>query len=351
MPDAAMIGVIASGRDQILDATRTLGSHTIPATDAAWSPEAFAERPSDNRIMAANRRNASGGRLGRFSDDGGATWTVTTSTFPDARSFGDVVWAAAPFNAFWAVQNQGTGTRQAASSSDGDTWSWENITPNQLMNGVCWVPPTDGPGSSFLIAVGASGGIGRKLFGGSWAAASSVPASTLMWRVCWSPERGILVAVGVGGAIWTSPDGDVWTARTSGVSVDLHGVAWSPKLRMFAAVGGPNETVVTSPDGITWTPRTTPDRNRTPFRVRWFPEISEFLVLSAGTGLTSVNTDSLNMRSADGVTWSAWNTTGHNRVWRGLGWSSAEHRVLGGAYDGTPWVATNRITYWSTSLI
>lgn len=220
VPDfgGVILGVGPSGPDvdQIIRSVDGVNwtSHTLPEM-AAWSGLAYS--PSLGRIIACN-----GNSTDKFakSDDGGATWTLA-STSP-SFSASCICWSP-DLDLFVTGSNAASTTSRFRTSPDGVTWTTITGTPNRIVVSVIWV-------SELGLFVAA-------LYHGS------------------TSDQNVM----------TSPDGTTWTVQTTvpgliespPASFGTSHLAWSPtfqRLYMTTEDG----SVMTSTDAITWTQMTLP---------------------------------------------------------------------------------------------
>lgn len=126
------------------------------------------------------------------------------------------------------------------------SWTWRNLTPGQLFNGLVYA---DGR----HVAVGSGGRVSTSFDGIEWETKSSITRNTLSGIAY---GEGLYVAVGDGGTILTSEDAQTWGQQNAGVSNALNAVVFAQGL--FVVVGGDTDgdgIILTSPDGRTWTQR------------------------------------------------------------------------------------------------
>ena len=184
----------------------------------------------------------------QYSDDGGATWTLTT--IPTSNYIWDVIYDGTQFV---GCGNNGT----IITSSNGIDWGLSSTGVSDCAfriayNGLRYV--VVGPTSN-----GAPGGTGLILTSTdlmTWesVSASATPVSTAYQGVAYSPSLGKFLAVGEVGMMASSPDGVNWTDISQPAPIfgtDMSCVEWNPDGGHFAACeyGG---YIYTSPDGLSW---------------------------------------------------------------------------------------------------
>jgi photosystem II stability/assembly factor-like uncharacterized protein len=215
--------------------------------------------------------------------DGGATWTTISSALDDWQ---DLAVAGTSFVAIGGVN--GIAGRFALSTDSGATFTPGNLGTTNGFWGVTFVP-----GTSTVIAVGASGAMRRSLDGGAtWAAASSGTTNFLRSIAFAGASNGL--AVGVGSILRTTNGGTNWSAVPSGTTQSLAAVAWRDANNVIAA--GDNGVQRNSIDaGATWT--------------GFAPAIADDMYAAAFNGVSTVIAADVTgavARSTDGgVTWSA----------------------------------------------
>lgn len=351
------------------------------ATSANWNSVCYA-----NGLFVAVNGNSTGNRVMTSPD--GITWTARV-TPPDKTwisvcygnglfvavangggamySPNGIIWTAGTIptqtwnsvafgnGIFVAVCDNATGTR-VATSTDGNTWTFQTTPVNNNWNSVCYgngqfvavswsgtgnrvmvSPGTSNVVTSYVVseAIGLSkiaaflsnsgtfaqlqegfdvmvGAIRRlALKGIAWA--TRKPAVDNAWQAI-AYGNGVFVAVsntGTGNRVMSSPDGIVWTARTSAADNNWTNVCFGNGV--FVAISNSTVTtsVMTSPDGVTWTLRTAPSTDN--YLGICFGANGLF-VATANTG-----TGNRVMTGPDGVNWTkrtstsdaAWNSVAY----------------------------------------
>lgn len=173
--------------------------------------------------------------------DGGATWTTASSAVDDWQ---DLTVSGNTFVAIGGVN--GIAGRFARSDDGGATWTAGNLGTTAAFFGVAFVP-----GSSTVIAVGASGSMRRSLdSGATWAAAAS--GSTAFLRSIAFADANTGLVGGVGTILRTTNGGANWASVPPATTQSLAVIAWRDATRAIA-LGESGVQRVSSDAGATWT--------------------------------------------------------------------------------------------------
>ena len=228
-------------------------------------------------------------------------------------------------------------------SKDGINWI-NGTSVYQILESVCW-----GPGAGLFVAVGRSTAgalytIITSTDGKTWTARTS-PNNKLWNSVCWAPALNLFVAVsdtsatGLGQVI-TSPDGITWTQRTPGSASLWKSVCWSPTLSLLVAVGG--AVIMSSPDGINWTLRTPAFTNNWT-SVCWSSYANAFIAVSTSGTANRI------IKSSDGTSWTAINTTGKDTTYSCIASIDSLNLLLTATTSTTDIYFTNKIAICTNS--
>ena len=160
------------------------------------------------------------------TSEDGLTW----STVNVSRLWNDVIWV--PELGIFVAGGSGAG--EIGVSPDGENWTYPSV-PANYFQGVTWAPEL-----GLLVAVGSRGGTYASVIvskdGMNWSEVAEAPKSGWI-DVGWSSEARTLVAVSYNGELMTSQDAENWTLQTLPASTELWAIAWSPLLRSFVAGG------------------------------------------------------------------------------------------------------------------
>lgn len=212
---------------------------TLPAAQRVGC---FASNPSGNMIAISDVTGTSAW----YSSAANAA--PTAATMPASASWTGATWNATN-GLFIAVASGGT---QAASSTDGVTW-----TSRTLSASASWSAVAAGSGAR-SVAVASGGTVAAYSDNGTTWTAATLPASA-----SWS-------AVAHNGSLWcavardsaiaaTSADGITWTQRTLPASAGWADVKWCAALGVWVAVADNGRAAAAySSDGITWTAKALP---------------------------------------------------------------------------------------------
>ena len=225
----------------------TWTSRTLPAvrgwTSVCWSPQLglFCA------IAAAANDVAT-------SPDG-STWTFRSTVLPGVLQWSSVTWSP-QLGLFCAVAGivagKGGGgssdtTTIAATSPNGTTWTSRTLPTTDSWPSVCWSPEL-----KLFCTVGGGVTSGSGLFASSNAATSSdgvtwslrtLPVASYWSAVTWSPQLGQFMAVSGGGdtrrsTCATSSDGITWASRTLSNTWYWSDVQWSPHTGKYLILAG-----------------------------------------------------------------------------------------------------------------
>lgn len=255
----------------------------LPSTDAH---RAIAYAPT---LGTAGRLVAIGNGVADWSDDGGRTWTATTS-LPEANAWIDVKWWPAQ-SIFVMLALQG-GAHQVGTSTDGKSWTMQTAAASKGWAGL------EVSGTT-AVAVAFSG-----------------LASTQL--------------------VMTSIDGATWTLQTHAslkTSVALPsvsgrmGLGYSADLDMFVFAGtdgsGITKAYRSTDSGVTWTASNTIPTlaDATARSFLWLASLSQWVMfctdahLGASTdGITWTVTDTSGAWSHSGYTQGAWDDSGQTAI-------------------------------------
>jgi len=229
------------------------------------SSGAIAYSPTLNRAVVGRDNGIS------YTDDG-INWNSATIAAADWKG---LTWSPS-LSRFAAVIYAGTGTGQAAYSSDGITWTVVNM-------------PTSG--------------------------------TVYYTNLTWASGINKFVAVPfIGALVATSSDGITWT-KTAITNSQWKNVVWANAYNLLVAVSQTSPYLATSPDGTTWTNRSVP-ANSYEGGIVYSPEIGVILVSSSNTGLLA-STDGINYGKIDVNTLSSQNVPSNLR---GIAWSPEQFR-------------------------
>lgn len=185
-----------------------------------------------------------GGGVVMITNNGGSTWQVDSTSFPDRLhdvSFGDPVTG-------WMCGRNGYG---AKSTDGGTTWTIETTNTGEHLYSVAFCDTTTGwmvgadPGTGGTIIKTTDGGL-------NWIVQNNTAPNDLMGVYAFSPAKAI--AVGFAGTIvMTTDSGNTWQQITSGTPEDLLDVTFTDTLQGWA-VGTAGTMLVTADGGLTWSP-------------------------------------------------------------------------------------------------
>jgi len=141
-----------------------------------------------------------------YSDNGGASWTLTTNALP-AIGYTDICYG----KGLWVAVD--TGSTNIVYSSDGITWAAASIVPGTVAGNVAW-------GNGRFVVVGGTNGVMYSLDGDNWYDPEDSDGNALTLNLV-ATERKVTYGQGVfvitsddTDQIEYSQDGLVWTAYT-----------------------------------------------------------------------------------------------------------------------------------------
>ncbi len=192
-----------------------------------------------------------GGSTVYVTNDGGTTWTQSTTGVPTFWPLYNVAHGATA-GEYVAVGGGGTIVR---STDGGVTWSPPTVGPQNFtpphywdLNNVIYAPI----GTGLYVAVGGGGTILTSSDGGNTWTPQSSGTSVVLENVTYA--NGLLVAVGWNGTILTSTNGVSWTqVSPAPTTKNLSAVTYGPCGWVATGVQG---TVLSSPTGTTWSVET-----------------------------------------------------------------------------------------------
>lgn len=182
--------------------------------------------------------------------DGGATWNTVSSALDDWE---DLAHSGTSFVAVGG--SNGTAGRFALSTDSGATWSAGNIGSTAGFYGVGFIP-----GTSSVIAVGASGAMRRSNDGGAtWVAAASGSTSFLRSVAFLDGSTGLVA--GNGTILRTTNGGASWSAVPAGTTGSLAVAVWRDATRAVALgeLGVQRNSIDAGASWTGFTPATTDD--------------------------------------------------------------------------------------------
>jgi hypothetical protein len=185
--------VAAYSQDGDLWSTSTLpaGMNTGTATDIAFGQ--ISSTIGRFVVIAEADRDVA------YSNDGGATWTLTTNALPSV-GYNTIVYGK---GLFVAIR---TGTTNSAYSSDGVTWTEGSGLPNKTWRNIVW-------GNGRFVALASDGTCSYSLDGITWSTAVTIAGSITTNKIAYG--QGIFVVTTTTTALYHSEDGLAWTAVTS----------------------------------------------------------------------------------------------------------------------------------------
>jgi len=163
-----------------------------------------------------------------YSDNGGATWTLTTDALPtvgyNAIAYGK--------GFFVAIR---TGTTNSAYSTDGVTWTAGSGLPNKTWRDITW-------GNGRFVALASDGTCSYSLDGITWSSAVTIAGSITTNRIAYG--QGVFVVTTTTTALYHSEDGVVWVAVTSLPNTGYTAVAFGNPARTgkFVLIGSGTTT-------------------------------------------------------------------------------------------------------------
>jgi len=199
-----------------------------------------------NQYVVVGAGSGGAGSSVYVTNDGGATWSQSTTGVPGFFSLYNVAHGATA-GEYVAVGSGGTIVR---STDGGVTWSPPaNYSPSPYgLNSVIYTPI----GTGLYVAVGGNGIILTSNNGGNTWTPQNSGTTVVLENVAYA--NGLLVAVGWNGTILTSPNGVNWTQVTPAPTTkNLTAVTYGPCGWVVAGVQG---TVLSSPNGTSWTAET-----------------------------------------------------------------------------------------------
>lgn len=184
--------VTAYTQDGDLWSTSTLpaGMNTGAATDVAFGQ--ISNTVGRFVVIAEADRDVA------YSDNGGATWTLTTDALPTVGY--NAIARGKGF--FVAIRS---GTTNSAYSSDGVTWTEGSGLPNKTWRDVVW-------GNGRFVALASDGTCSYSLDGITWSTAVTIAGSITTNKIAYG--QGVFVVTASTTALYHSEDGIVWVAVT-----------------------------------------------------------------------------------------------------------------------------------------
>jgi len=163
-----------------------------------------------------------------YSDNGGATWTLTTDALPTV-GYNTIAYGK---GFFVAIR---TGTTNNAYSTNGVTWTEGSGLPNKTWRDITW-------GNGRFVALASDGTCSYSLDGITWSTAVTIAGSTTTNRIAYG--QGVFVATTTTTALYHSEDGVVWTAVTSLPNTGYTAVAFGNPARTgkFVLIGSGTTT-------------------------------------------------------------------------------------------------------------
>ena len=261
--------------------------------------------------------------LGSTSIASGATVT----TVEDLNLINPILTVNSVTNTFVAVAGGHSTNTNAASSTDGITW-----TPSTLPVEDGWTSVAYG-NNTFVAVAGYYGNAASSTDGITWTL-RTLPASDYWYSVAYGSNTFVAVVYGSTTAA-TSTDGITWTARTLPASASWDTVAYGNNT--FVAVTYGSTTAASSTDGITWTLRTLPANNN------WEAVTygNNIFVAVAGDSTAAAS-------STDGITWTL-RTLPTSADWRAVAYGSNTFVAIG-YYSTTAASSTDGITWTERTL-
>jgi hypothetical protein len=163
-----------------------------------------------------------------YSDNGGATWTLTTDALPTV-GYNTIAYGK---GFFVAIR---TGTTNSAYSTNGVTWTEGSGLPNKTWRDVTW-------GNGRFVALASDGTCSYSLDGITWSSAVTIAGGITTNRIAYG--QGVFVVTTTTTALYHSEDGIVWTAVTSLPNTGYTAVAFGNPARTgkFVLIGSGTTT-------------------------------------------------------------------------------------------------------------
>ena len=254
------------------------------AADISWQSVCWAPELS---LFCAVSQDGSGTQQVMTSTDG-VNWTIRNSSI--TKTWRSICWSP-ELSLFCAVASTGNSFDNVMTSYNGINWTTRTLSITPILQSVCWSSELN-----LFCAVGGTGIILTSTNGINW---SSVSISNYNWTsVCWSSDLSLFCAVSTSSYVGISRDGIIW-ASYSVSNINWSSVCWSAELGIFCAVassGIDSNRAMTSSDGINWIIRATPSTNQW-ISVCWAPELSIFC------SVASLGTSNVVMISKNGSNW------------------------------------------------
>lgn len=225
----------------------------------------------------------------------------------------------------------GTGTTNAATTTNGVTWTTRTLPSTQMWNAVAF-------GNSTFVAISnapsnvAGTAAATSADGITWTA-RTLPSSAMWYAITYG--NGVFVALSKGSAAATSPDGITWTARTFPVSSGFPAIAFGNGVFVAQSGNWLSNLIYTSTDGITWTPR--PQANP----VNPYP-----IDLSFGNGIfVATGSYGTLYTSLDGVNWINWPTASTSSNFTNAAYGGGVFCAIGGGSAIRATIATTATAF------
>jgi hypothetical protein len=295
--------VRGSGNWTVTTVTATIDSSTVSLTTSlnlsasegnTWNSIAY----GNNVYVAVSTSGSVPLRSAMYSASG-TSWTSAITT---VAAWSSVCFSTSVYG-FMAVSNGGVAATGAMTSTDGITWSNQNVGNTSVWNDVCWADSI-----SRFVAVGNSASMVSIGGSGSWTTLST-PAFT--WKsVVWSDDLYKFVAIGTNYTMTCSPS---FSWQTSVLIGNWTCLDWSPELSLFVAVRANDVQAAHSTNGTEWTFDTISSFSVAWSSVAWSSDAKLFLAVG----------DDFASYSNDGITWqSPFSLTGGPSIadvtWNGL---------------------------------
>jgi len=171
---------------------------------------------------------AEGYRDVAYSDNGGATWSLTTNALP-ALGYLPIAYGK---GLFVAIKS---GTTNSVYSTDGIAWTAGSGLPNKTWNDITW-------GNGRFVALASDGTCSYSLDGITWSSAVTIAGSITTNNIAYG--QGVFVVTTTTTALYHSEDGIVWTAVTSLPNTGYFAVAFGNPARTgkFVLIGSGTTT-------------------------------------------------------------------------------------------------------------
>lgn len=236
--------IVAIGNGPVIRSEDGGATWTLSSSMDAVVVSAVAMARDGQNLMAFQ---PTGGTFFR-STDGGATWASGSTGIPA------VLWSVAISADGQTGVAVGDGGTILVTTDGGDTWAAATSGTTEDLNSVA--VSADG---QTAVAISDDGTILSAADDGSWVPANDIDTPVQLGTAAMSADGQSVIVVGNSGTILRTGDGGVtWATAVSGTTEDFRSVAMSANGLTAVAVGR-NGTIVRSTDGgVTWAAATSP---------------------------------------------------------------------------------------------